>query len=63
MLRPANSAEVWAQLVRLPFVESSVDGLLLHVQNPHFANITAREFSVLEAPTRVTNGAPVATAA
>jgi len=33
------------------------------VRNPHFANITAREFSVLEAPTRVTNGAPVATAA
>jgi quinol monooxygenase YgiN len=33
------------------------------VQNPHFANITSREFAVLEAPTRVTNGAPVATAA
>ena len=33
------------------------------VQNPHFANLTAREIGVLEAPTRVTNGAPVATAA
>ena len=33
------------------------------VQNPNFANITAREFAVLEGPTRVTNGAPVATAA
>jgi quinol monooxygenase YgiN len=33
------------------------------VQNPHFANITAREFGVLEGPTRVTNGAPVASAA
>jgi quinol monooxygenase YgiN len=33
------------------------------VQHPNFANITAREFSVLEEPTRVTNGAPVASAA
>jgi quinol monooxygenase YgiN len=33
------------------------------IQNPHFANITAREFAVLEAPTRVTNGFPLATAA
>jgi quinol monooxygenase YgiN len=33
------------------------------IQNPHFDNITAREFSVLEAPTRVTNGLPVASAA
>jgi quinol monooxygenase YgiN len=33
------------------------------IQNPHFANITAREFGVLEAPTRVTNGFPLATAA
>ena len=33
------------------------------IQNPHFANITAREFGVLEGPTRVTNGAPVAAAA
>lgn len=33
------------------------------VQNPHFANITVREFGVLDAPTRVTRGAPVATAA
>ena len=30
MLPGRNSAEIWAQLVRLPFVESSVDGLLLH---------------------------------
>jgi hypothetical protein len=30
MLPGRNSAEVWAQLVRLPFVESSIDGLLLH---------------------------------
>ncbi len=33
------------------------------IQNPHFANITVREFGVLEGPTRVTNGAPVASAA
>jgi hypothetical protein len=33
------------------------------VQNPHFANITIREFGVLEEPTRVTNGFPLATAA
>lgn len=33
------------------------------VENPHLANITVREFGVLEAPTRVTNGAPVASAA
>ena len=33
------------------------------MRNPHLDNITAREFGVLEAPTRVTNGAPVAAAA
>jgi quinol monooxygenase YgiN len=33
------------------------------IQNPHFANITAREFSVLEAPTRVTRGDALASAA
>jgi quinol monooxygenase YgiN len=33
------------------------------IQNPHLVNVTARGFGVLEAPTRVTNGTPVATAA
>jgi hypothetical protein len=30
MLPGRKSAEVWAELVRLPFVEPSIDGLLLH---------------------------------
>ena len=30
MLPGRNAPEIWARLVRLPFVESSVDGLLLH---------------------------------
>ena len=30
MLPDRDSAEIWAQLVRLPFVEPSIDGLLLH---------------------------------
>jgi len=33
------------------------------VQNSHLANITIREFGVLEGPTRVTNGFPLAAAA
>ncbi len=32
------------------------------IQNPHLDNITVREFSVLEAPTRVTSGVPIASA-
>lgn len=30
MLPDGDSAKIWAQLVRLPFVEPSIDGLLLH---------------------------------
>ena len=33
------------------------------IQNPHFAKITAREFGVLEGPTRVTHGDAVTSAA
>jgi quinol monooxygenase YgiN len=33
------------------------------LQHPNFANIRAREFAVIEAPTRITNGTPVSAAA